>query len=221
MPGGIIVRTACETSSQQLPERLQTNTVVKELRDLCRRCIVKQGVWPVWTNWKRKHAAVTLLYFNTCFSDYRFSCIFRLWLWEGFRSLADTTLLLYPCTALPTWTWLICMTNIMTSFHILWKYLWVSYNYTISCTRRCSLWVKDSTMSCWERVRVQATDAWSLTEMGPGDGERGGRCNRRWKKNENNKLNTSSVTEDTKNYNMVFFPCLRVAVHQLTHDRMG
>ncbi len=97
MPGGIIVRTACETSSQQLPERLQTNTVVKELGDLCRRCIVKQGVWPLWTNWKRKHAAATSLYFNTCFSVYRFSCIFRLWLWEGFSSLADTTLLLYPC----------------------------------------------------------------------------------------------------------------------------
>ena len=34
MLGGIIARTACEISSQQLPERLPTNAVVKELGDL-------------------------------------------------------------------------------------------------------------------------------------------------------------------------------------------
>ena len=98
MPGGIIARTACEISSQQLPERLPTNAVVKESGDLFCTCSVKQGVWPVWTNWKRKHTAFTYFGMDSA-------------------ALQTQPLLLYRCTSLvitslPTWTWLICMTNI-------------------------------------------------------------------------------------------------------------
>ena len=43
MLGGIIARTACEISSQQWPERLPTNAVVKESGDLFCTCIGQTG----------------------------------------------------------------------------------------------------------------------------------------------------------------------------------
>ena len=151
MLGGIIARTACEISSQQLPERLPTNAVVKESGDLFCTGLDKQEIWPVWTNWKRKHTAFT--YFG-----------------KDSAALQTQPLLLYRCTSLAPHSqlghdWFAWQTShIITSFHILWtKLYWLSQNYSISCFRRCSSWVKDSTMSCcW--VRVQATDTWSEME---------------------------------------------------------
>lgn len=118
MPGGIIARTACEISSQQLPERLPTNAVVKESGDLFCTCSVKQGVWPVWTNWKRKHTAFTYFGMDSA-------------------ALQTQPLLLYHCTSLAPHSqfghdWFAWQTShIITSFHILWTKVYLVISKTI------------------------------------------------------------------------------------------
>ena len=168
MLGGIIARTACEISSQQLPERLPTNAVVKESGDLFCTCIGQTGresIQPLptlgWIPQPCRH--------------------------NPFCSFVAPVLYLTPNLDM-----IDLHDKHLTSSH---HFTFFGQKYSISCFRRCSSWVKDSTMSCcW--VRVQATDTWLSLRNTDGDGERVERDAIAESKKITNST-TLSVTEDT------------------------